>query len=71
MYPQVTQFDTRESLLRQELQLLRERHSRPARRERPRRWRRLFGLAFTLREAASGFELPLNADDGTTKEAIT
>ena len=46
MYPQVTQFETRERLLGQELQLLLERHSGTARRERPSNRRRLFGLAF-------------------------
>ena len=70
MYPQVTQFETRERLLRQELQLLRERRSRPARRERPRRRRRLFGLASALREPASDFELPLSARRRNDKEAV-
>jgi hypothetical protein len=37
MYPQVIQFETRERLLREELRLLLERHSRSARRERSRR----------------------------------
>jgi hypothetical protein len=58
MYPQVTQFETRERLLRQELQLLSERRARPARRERPRSRRRLFGLASALREPASGSSCP-------------
>jgi len=46
MYPQVTQLETRERLLRDELQLLRERHSWSTRRERSRRRRRLFRLSF-------------------------
>ena len=58
MYPQVTQFETHERLLRQEIQLLRERRARPARRELPRRRRRLFGLARALREPASGSSCP-------------
>jgi hypothetical protein len=49
MYPQVTQFETRERLLRDELQLLRERHSHSPRRERPRSWRPPFGPVFALR----------------------
>jgi hypothetical protein len=53
MYPQVTQFETRERLLRQELQLLRERDSRSARRERPKNQRRLFGVAFAPRAQVS------------------
>ena len=48
MYPQVTQFETRERLLGQELQLLLERHSGTRRRERPTSRRGLFGLAFAL-----------------------
>ena len=58
MYPQITQFETRERLLRQDLQLLRERDSHPARLERHGRWRRLFGLALTPREPASGSSCP-------------
>jgi hypothetical protein len=46
MYPHVTQFETRERLLQQELQLFRERDSRSARRERPNNQHRRFGLAF-------------------------
>lgn len=49
MYPQVTQFETRERLLRDELQLLRERHSRTSWRERPRSARWPLRLAFALR----------------------
>ena len=50
MYPQVTQFETRARLVRQELRLRQERDSRSERPSPPSRRRRL-GLAYALRVA--------------------
>jgi hypothetical protein len=56
MYPQVTQFETRERLMRDELQVLRERvraqRAQPPARERSKSRRWPLGLAFALRGQA-------------------
>jgi hypothetical protein len=52
MYPHVTQFETRDRLLREELQLLRERRSRSPQRRLPRSQLRPFSLAFPFRGQA-------------------
>jgi hypothetical protein len=50
MYPQVTQFETRARLVRQELSLRQERDAHPVRPTTQSR-RRRFGLAYALRVA--------------------
>ena len=53
MYPQVTQFETRARLVRQELRLRQERDARSVRPEQPSTpsRRRRFGLGYALRVA--------------------